>query len=63
MESLISLAHSLGLEVVAEGIEEEVQLARLQAGQCDYAQGYLLSMPLEVEEVTRRMQELAIDSE
>ena len=63
MESLISLAHSLGLEVVAEGIEEEVQLARLQAGQCDYAQGYLLSMPLEVEEVTRRMQELAVDSE
>lgn len=51
MDSLISLAHSLNLEVVAEGIETGEQLERLKAGGCDYVQGYYFSKPIEAEAV------------
>ena len=43
---LISLAHSLGLHVVAEGVETEAQLQFLQDMGCDAVQGYLLSRPV-----------------
>lgn len=48
---LLDLAHSLHLEVVAEGIEEEVVLNRARQCGCDYAQGYLLGRPLPPEQV------------
>jgi diguanylate cyclase (GGDEF)-like protein len=44
--SIIGLAHSLGLNVVAEGIETEDQLDRLRSLGCDYGQGYLMARPL-----------------
>jgi diguanylate cyclase (GGDEF)-like protein len=44
--SIISLAREWGFEVVAEGVEHEVQRAYLRRARCDYAQGYLLSRPL-----------------
>ncbi|MBW7476024.1 EAL domain-containing protein [Paenibacillus oenotherae] len=47
VESLITLIHRLGLEVVAEGIEDSGQLKLLQEWNCDFHQGYLLGMPLE----------------
>ncbi|AKL94853.1 diguanylate cyclase/phosphodiesterase [Clostridium aceticum] len=50
MESIISLAHSLNLKVVAEGIEDTQQYQRLKLVKCDYIQGYLFSKPLEVKE-------------
>lgn len=50
MNSLISLAKSLNLEVLAEGIEDVVQYKRLKAAGCNYIQGYLFSKPLEIEE-------------
>ena len=50
MDSLISLAKSLKLEIVAEGIEDVVQYKRLKVAGCNYIQGYLFSKPLEVEE-------------
>ncbi|AKL94021.1 PAS domain S-box/diguanylate cyclase (GGDEF) domain-containing protein [Clostridium aceticum] len=53
MDSLISLVHSLGLEVIAEGIEEEEQYKRLKIGGCDYIQGYLFSKPLAIEEIEK----------
>ncbi len=43
---MIRAAHTFGLSVVAEGVEEEAQLAWLQGQACDFAQGYLLSRPL-----------------
>ncbi|MBF0594158.1 MAG: EAL domain-containing protein [Candidatus Omnitrophica bacterium] len=43
---IIDLAHKLKLEVVAEGIETEAQLARLLSNSCDYGQGYLISRPM-----------------
>lgn len=47
MDSLISLAHSLNLEVVAEGIEDISHFNRLKVAGCNYIQGYLFSKPLE----------------
>ena len=46
MNSLISLAHSLGLTVIAEGIETRDQVERLKDAECDYIQGYYYSRPL-----------------
>jgi len=43
---IIGLAKSLGLRVVAEGIEHAAQLEYLLASGCEEAQGYLLSRPL-----------------
>ncbi|MEU4237667.1 EAL domain-containing protein [Actinoplanes sp. NPDC026619] len=44
--TIVRLAQRFGMSTVAEGIENEVQLARLQEMGCDTAQGYLLSRPL-----------------
>ncbi|MNG41547.1 Oxygen sensor protein DosP [compost metagenome] len=41
------MAHSLGLAVVAEGVEEPAQLEFLRAHDCDEIQGYLISRPVE----------------
>jgi len=44
--AVIKLAHGLGLEVVAEGVETEAELRRLLTLGCDLAQGYLISRPV-----------------
>jgi len=44
--AVVSLAHTLGLEAVAEGVETEEQLAELRRLGCDHAQGYLMARPL-----------------
>jgi diguanylate cyclase (GGDEF)-like protein len=46
VRSTIDLAHSLGLKVVAEGVEDERCLARLREMDCDLAQGYLIGRPV-----------------
>ncbi len=46
IQSIISLAHRLGISVVAEGIETEEQRDLLQQYDCDIIQGYLISHPL-----------------
>ncbi|HEX8097891.1 MAG TPA: EAL domain-containing protein, partial [Pyrinomonadaceae bacterium] len=46
VRTIVTLASNLGMEVVAEGIETEEQLAHLRALKCEYGQGYLFSRPL-----------------
>ncbi|WP_304639413.1 bifunctional diguanylate cyclase/phosphodiesterase [Pseudomonas sp.] len=47
VRSMISLAQSLGIETLAEGVETEEQLSLLREHGCHYLQGYLWGMPLE----------------
>ena len=47
---MIRAAHTFGLTVVAEGVEEPEQLARLRAQGCDRAQGFLFHRPLDAEQ-------------
>ncbi|CAH9068257.1 hypothetical protein PSECIP111951_04087 [Pseudoalteromonas holothuriae] len=49
-KAMSDLAHSLGLRVVAEGIESEQSYTRLQHYGCDYGQGYFISKPLAFED-------------
>ncbi len=44
--AIIAMAHGLGLQVVAEGVETEAQFAFLKEHGCDYVQGYLFSPPV-----------------
>ena len=53
VSTIISLAHSLGLKVVAEGVETEEQLNLLRQLKCDGMQGFLLSRPVASEEIAR----------
>ncbi len=50
--AMVSMAHSMGLKVVAEGVEDEAQRSILKEMACDYLQGYLFSRPLPAQEVT-----------
>jgi EAL domain-containing protein (putative c-di-GMP-specific phosphodiesterase class I) len=54
--SVIALGHSMGLKVVAEGVETREQLAFFERNNCDLVQGYLFSPPrpaAEIEEILR----------
>ena len=56
-ETIIALAHSLKLEVIAEGVETESQLNFLQRRDCDAIQGYYFSRPIPAAEVERMLRE------
>jgi diguanylate cyclase (GGDEF)-like protein len=49
VRAVVSLAHSLRMQVVAEGVETEGQLERLRAMRCDFGQGFLLCHALDAE--------------
>jgi len=49
VSSIINLAHSMKLKVVAEGVETEEQCRQLRMLSCDEMQGYLLSKPVPCE--------------
>ncbi|MDJ0843083.1 two-component system response regulator [Crocosphaera sp.] len=56
IQSIIPLAHNLGMEVVAEGIETEEQFNYLQQLNCDFGQGYFFNRPLPAQEVEKLLQ-------
>jgi diguanylate cyclase (GGDEF)-like protein len=55
--TIIRMAHSLKLEVIAEGVETAAQLAYLQQHGCDQVQGYYFSPPVPVREVEQLLRE------
>ena len=56
-DSIISMAHGLSLKVVAEGVETESQLTRLQSYGCDEIQGFLISRPVSADEFTAMLRQ------
>ena len=52
MRSIVELAHNLGLQVVAEGVETEAVAEHLRRLGCDRLQGFLLGRPMHHEAVT-----------
>jgi EAL domain-containing protein (putative c-di-GMP-specific phosphodiesterase class I) len=55
-ETIITMAHALGKEVVAEGVETEEQMQFLREHGCDIAQGFYLARPLPVAQITELLQ-------
>ena len=53
VSTIISLAHSLKLKVIAEGVETEAQATQLRLLHCDEMQGYLFSKPVPSEQLAR----------
>jgi diguanylate cyclase (GGDEF)-like protein/PAS domain S-box-containing protein len=53
--AIISMAKSLRLKVIGEGVENEAQMAFLRAQQCDEIQGYYFSIPLGVDQVADKL--------
>ncbi len=51
VDAIVILAHNLGMQVTAEGVETRAQLAQALALECDYCQGYLFARPLEAVQV------------
>jgi diguanylate cyclase (GGDEF)-like protein/PAS domain S-box-containing protein len=59
VSTIISLAHSLDMKVVAEGVETQEQLDLLRGLQCDEMQGYLFSAPLPIAQIEDMLRRLA----
>jgi diguanylate cyclase (GGDEF)-like protein/PAS domain S-box-containing protein len=57
VSSMIAMAHELGLEVVAEGVETDAQKAFLMRSGCDEVQGYLYGKPMPADQFIRFIQE------
>ncbi|WP_342616787.1 EAL domain-containing protein [Rhodoferax sp. GW822-FHT02A01] len=51
VKAIISMAHSLGMRVIAEGVETEAQCEFLRLNMCDEIQGYLFSKPLDARQI------------
>jgi diguanylate cyclase (GGDEF)-like protein/PAS domain S-box-containing protein len=60
VRALVGLAHSLGLEVVAEGVETATQLDHLKLLGCEFAQGFHVSAPLRHEDATALLEEAVV---
>ena len=55
VRTIVALAHALGMDVIAEGVETAAQLAKLRAIGCEYGQGYFFAKPLPSDEATALM--------
>lgn len=56
VRTIITLAHTLGLDVIAEGIETDIQLAQLRWLGCEYGQGYYFARPLSYPKIVQYLQ-------
>ncbi|RAU22621.1 two-component system response regulator [Paramagnetospirillum kuznetsovii] len=55
VETIVTMAHGLGLETVAEGVETAEQLDFLRACDCDIVQGFLLGRPMSLTDLAERL--------
>ena len=60
VRTIIVLAHNLGMDVVAEGVETAEQFALLRQWQCDHAQGYYFSHPVPASEAIKLIEHKAL---
>ena len=60
VKAIIQMGHSLGLQIVAEGVEDEATLQRLIELGCDAAQGYYWAKPLAESEFLKLLQQSSI---
>ena len=60
---MIKMAQTIGICVVAEGVEDFSQMLHLQDDHCEQAQGYLLSRPLPVADVRRFLKRVGANEE
>ncbi|MFJ7970566.1 EAL domain-containing protein [Psychrobacillus sp. NPDC096389] len=51
--TIIQLAHSLGMEVIAEGVEKDKQVEILKSANCQKAQGYYFSRPVPIDDINQ----------
>ncbi len=62
-QAVITLSHSLGLQVVAEGVETPEQLAFLRGLGCDQVQGFLIDHPLPAAQLAQRLRRQAASAD
>lgn len=62
VHSIIGLAHNLGLQVVAEGVESDQTWSWLKTWDCDFAQGFYISRPLSIIEFEKFMDSYSTDT-
>jgi EAL domain-containing protein (putative c-di-GMP-specific phosphodiesterase class I) len=60
--AIISMARSLNLKVIAEGVEDEAQMSFLRAHHCDEIQGYYFSKPLGADAVAEKLRARTLPS-
>ena len=58
--AIVALAHSLGIQVLAEGVETAEQAGFLQDADCEALQGYFCCRPMPAEQLTRWLQERGV---
>lgn len=58
-EAIIALAHSLGVQSIAKGLENEAQVELLKKAGCDLGQGYYFAGPMDFDELLRRIEKQA----
>ncbi|UCE70879.1 MAG: EAL domain-containing protein, partial [Nitrospiraceae bacterium] len=61
IKAIVMLAHSMNMEIIAEGVETDDQIAFLKSLKCEYVQGYLFSRPLDHEGIEKFMKLTRLD--
>jgi diguanylate cyclase (GGDEF)-like protein/PAS domain S-box-containing protein len=61
VQAIVTMTHGLGMEVIAEGVENETQLDQLTALGCESVQGYLIARPMDPEHVQELLQRMFVD--
>ncbi len=61
VRAVIAMAHDLGMETVAEGVETVEQLRQLKLFGCNYGQGYLLSRPVDRASIEQLLDKIQLD--